>query len=204
MIRRTILARLGVCLVLLGLLASPGAQAQQSLVAEMSLGNPQAPITVIEYSSFTCPHCANFHRDVFPQLKAEYIDTGKVSLVYREVYFDRFGLWASLVARCDGARHFFAITDTLFAEQKAWIGSGDPQEIIANLRRIGRQAGLGDDRLDTCLSDNEHATALVAWFQRNAERDGVRSTPSFVINGDLYSNMSLADFRGVLDGLLAQ
>ncbi len=82
-------------------------------IADMTLGSPDAKVTLMEYASFTCPHCANFHNSVFKGLKTDYIDTGKVHFIYREVFFDRYGLWAAMVARCGGAMKYFGITEIL-------------------------------------------------------------------------------------------
>lgn len=172
-------------------------------IIEMVLGDPEAPVEVIEYASFTCPHCASFHANQYNDIKANYIDTGKIRFVYREVYFDRPGLWASMIARCAGSQEFFfAFTELLYAEQRAWLASGDPSGIIADLRVLAKTAGLDDAALDACLSDAATAQALFAWYQDNAERDGINSTPSFLIDGVKYSNMAYAEFASVLDGKL--
>lgn len=171
-------------------------------IQDMFLGEADAPITIIEYASYTCPHCANFHATTYPQLKADYIDTGKVKFVFREVYFDRFGLWASLIARCGGEERFFGITDLLLKGQADWSRAGDPVAIADSIRKVGRLAGLGDEQLQSCLQDEDQAKALVAWYQNNAAADDVTGTPSFVINGEKYSNMSYADFKKTLDGML--
>lgn len=172
-----------------------------STVVEMSIGNPDAPVTVIEYASYTCPHCATFHKGTYKQLKADYIDTGLINFVYREVYFDRFGLWASAIARCAGPEKFFGITDLLYAGQAVWsrAGGGDPGAIVEELRKIGRLAGLNNEAIEGCLQDGDNLRTLVAWYQENAERDGVRSTPSFVIDGRTYNNMSYEEMRGLID-----
>ncbi len=183
--------------------ADTAASADPAAIPDMVLGNADAPVTVIEYASFTCPHCAAFHADQFQQLKADYIDTGKVRFVYREVYFDRFGLWASMIARCGGEQRFFGISDLLYDGQRDWIGEGDPATIAENLRRIGRTAGLDDTTLDACLADNAQAEALVAWFQENAEADAIDSTPTFVIDGTKHSNMSFDEMSAILDEALA-
>ncbi len=175
-----------------------------SSITEMTLGDESAPVTFIEYASFTCPHCAAFHKDQFKQLKADYIDTGKVHFVYRDVYFDRFGLWAAMVARCGGQDRFFGIADMLYTQQKEWIGGGDPVEIADNLRKLGKVAGLTEDQLNACLSDNENAKTLVAWWQQNAEADGITSTPTLIVNGEKHSNQSYADLKSVIDGLLPE
>lgn len=181
------------------------AQAQEtgavdpSIVAEMSLGNPDAEVTVIEYASFTCPHCRGFHEGPFKELKANYIDTGKINFIYREVYFDRFGLWAGMLARCGGEERYFGFVDALYEGQGEWTKGGDPATIAGNLRKLGRTAGLTDEEVSACLSDKEKAQAMVAAFEQNAESDDISSTPSFVINGTKYSNMSFEEFGEILD-----
>ncbi len=179
-------------------------EVDKSRVMEMVLGNPGASVEVVEYASFTCPHCRNFHRDVFGQLKANYIDTGKIRFVYREVYFDRFGLWAAMVARCGDGQRYFGIADLIYDKQEEWLSGSEPGAIADALRKIGKTAGLTDAQLDTCLSDADMAQAMVAVFQENAERDGVDSTPTFFVNGQKYSNMSYGDFSAILDEKLGQ
>jgi protein-disulfide isomerase len=173
-----------------------------STVLEMQIGNPDADVTVIEYASYTCPHCGSFHQGAFKQLKADYIDSGKINFVYREVYFDRFGLWASAIARCAGTpAAFFGITDMLYATQAEWsrAGGGDPAAIADELRKIGRLAGLEGDAIETCLTDAETLRTLVAWYQNNAATDGIESTPSFVINGKKYNNMAYPEMSRLID-----
>jgi protein-disulfide isomerase len=156
-------------------------------------------VTVIEYASFTCPHCRAFHQGPFKELKANYIDTGKINFIYREVYFDRFGLWAGMLARCAGPDRYFGMAEMLYETQQEWIGNGDPATIAENLRRMGRTAGMTDDEVNACLQDGDMARALVAVYQQNAEADAVDSTPTFLINGEKYSNMSYEDFSAILD-----
>ncbi|MFY0682159.1 MAG: DsbA family protein [Thalassovita sp.] len=177
------------------------AQDASTGVLEMTLGSDDAPITLIEYASFTCPHCARFHTSVMEPLKAEYVDTGKVKFIYRDVYFDRPGLWASLVARCDPNR-FFGIADLLYTDQQKWIGDGNPAQIEQNLRKVGSVAGLTKEQLDTCLTDGENAQALYTWFQENIEKDDVSGTPTLFIDGEKHSNMSFTDLKALLDAKL--
>ena len=172
-------------------------------ITEMVMGDENAPVTVIEYASFTCPHCATFHNETFKKLKADYIDSGKVKFIYREVYFDRYGLWASMVARCGGQEKFFGITDLIYKSQSEWTRAGEPAAIVEELRKIGRLAGLDNAALDECLKDAEKAEALVAWYTENAEEDEISSTPSFVIDGKKHSNMSYSDMKDILDEALA-
>ena len=173
-------------------------------IIEMVQGNPDAPLEVIEYASFTCPHCASFHANQYQALKANYIDTGKIRFVYREVYFDRFGLWASMVARCpDDTDFFFNLTNLIYEKQREWLESQDPGTIIEELRTLGKTAGLDDATLDACLSDAAKAESLYTWYEANAESDGIDSTPSFMIDGVKYGNMDYAEFAAVLDDKLS-
>lgn len=179
------------------------ASSAASAAPDMIMGKLDAPVEVIEYASFTCPHCAHFHDTVMAELKKNYIDTGKVKFVYREVYFDKFGLWAGMIARCAGPEKYFPISDMIYTTQKDWIGEGKPDEIAANLRKIGLKAGLTNEAVEACLNDNEKAKAMVAAYQANATKDGIDSTPSFVIDGQKYANMSYEDFAKILDEKLA-
>ena len=185
-----------------------GAQAQDtpeidtSTIPDMVLGAEDAPVTIIEYASYTCPHCATFHEGSFKQLKKDYIDTGKVKFIYREVYFDRYGLWASMIARCGGPEKFFGITDLIFAGQSDWARAGDASTIVDELRKIGRLAGIENETLEACLQDGAKAQTLVAWYQEKTEADGIDSTPSFIINGKPVANQSYADFSAAIDAEL--
>jgi protein-disulfide isomerase len=172
-----------------------------STVVDMTIGNLDADVTVIEYASFTCPHCGNFHMGDFKELKKDYIDTGKIKFVYREVYFDRFGLWASAIARCAGPEKFFGITDLLYSSQSEWAraGGGDPAAIVEALRKIGLLAGLSSDNVEACLQDGDNLRTLGAWYQENVERDGVQSTPSFVIDGRTYKNIDYDEMKRLID-----
>jgi protein-disulfide isomerase len=169
-----------------------------SQITEMTMGPEDAAVTIIEYASFTCPHCASFHAGPFKQLKADYIDEGQVQFIYRDVYFDRFGLWASMVARCGGEEKFFGIADMIYEQQRDWT-QGEPAAIADNLRRIGRVAGLDSDTLDACLNDEEKAKALVAWYQQNAEADEVNSTPTLIINDEKHANMSYDALKAIIE-----
>ncbi len=204
--RRTVITMIAAS----GLMASTasaqdsGATTVASMVEEFEIGNPDASVTIIEYASFTCPHCANFHRDVFPELKANYIDTGKIRYIYRPVYFDGPGLWADMVARCGGQERFFGIADMIYARQAEWSRGASQAEVGLGLQSIGRLAGLADDDIVACMQDNDHAQALVAAFQENITRDNINATPTFLINGELTSNMSYASFSKILDEQLGE
>ena len=177
----------------------------ETAVPDMAMGSADAKVTVVEYASYTCPHCAHFHHDVMPQLKANYIDTGKIRFVYREVYFDKYGLWAAMVARCGGSdMRYFPVQDMIYDTQAEWMKSGTDAGIADALRKIGLKSGLEKEKLDACMNDNKLAQDLVAAYQANATADGIDSTPSFVINGEKHSNMSYEDFAKILDAKLAE
>jgi protein-disulfide isomerase len=171
---------------------------------DFSLGSPDAPVKIVEYASFTCPHCAQFHATVFGDLKKEYIDTGKVHFTMREVYFDRYGLWAALVARCGGEMRYFGIHDMLFEKQQEWAASEDPMQVVKNLKTIGLAAGLDDAAMEVCLNDTANAEALIKRFQTNMEADGVQGTPTLFVNGAKHSNMAYADLKAIIEAELAK
>ncbi len=185
-------------------LAAAPLRAQEAReVLEMTLGDPDAPVTLIEYASLTCPHCANFHAAVLPEIKAAYIDTGKLRLVYREVYFDRPSLWAAMIARCAGADRYFGVLDLLFRDQAVWSGATDALGVVDGLYAIGRQAGMTDADMEACLQDDAFAQELVATFQKNAAADGVEATPSFILDGEKLSNLPWPEFQAKIEEKLA-
>lgn len=189
-------------------LAAAPALAQEATPApaetkDFSIGSPDAPVKIIEYASFTCPHCANFHATVFKDLKRDYIDTGKVHFTLREVYFDRYGLWAAMVARCGGDMRYFGIHDILFDQQQEWAASQDPAQVVSNLKTIGLAAGLDAAALDVCLNDQAGAEAMIARSEANMTADGVTGTPTIFVNGEKYSNMSYEDLKAIIDTALA-
>ena len=171
---------------------------------DFSLGSPDAKVKLVEYASFTCPHCAAFHETAFGKLKTDYIDTGKVHFTLREVYFDRYGLWAALIARCGGEMKYFGIHDMLFDKQAEWAASEDPMQVVENLKTIGRAAGLEDAAMEACLNDGPNAEALIKQFQTNFEADGVEGTPTLFVNGTKHSNMTYEELKAILDAELAK
>ncbi len=177
-------------------------QGEAPEVTEMTLGNADAPVTMIEYASFTCPHCGTFHENVLPRLKEDYIDTGRVHYIYREVYFDRFGLWAGMVARCAGPMRYFGVVDLIYEQQAEWV-QGSPAEVAENLRRIGRMAGMTNEELDACMTDQSMAEAMIATYEANTAVHDIPGTPAFVIADDLHGNMSYDAMSELLDEALA-
>ena len=145
---------------------------------DMILGRDDAPVTIIEYASLTCPHCGLFHREVMQQVKEEYIDTGKVRWIFREFPFDQFATAGFMLARCAEPEKYFGFIEVLFAEQDDWME--DPNE---GLRAIARRGGFTNEEIDACIQDTETFEGI-KWIQtRGREEFGVNSTPTFFING---------------------
>lgn len=156
-------------------------EARGYALGEMAIGAEDAPVTVIEYASLTCPHCATFHGETWPEIKEKYVDTGQVRFVFREVYFDQLGLWASMIARCGGEQPFFGYVDAFFSQQESWSRADDAVE---ELQRIGRLGGLSSERLQACLTDEDFMRHLVERYQENAGADDIQATPTFLIGDE--------------------
>ena len=169
-------------------------------IGDMVLGAAEAPVTIIEYASMTCPHCADFHNNTFPDLKAAYIDTGKVRLIYREFPLDPLALRAAMLARCAGPKLFFAFIEVLFQKQSAWARADDP---IAALAKLGRIGGIGRQRFDMCMSDQELATSILKTRLDGSQELEVDSTPTFIINGKRHrTSMDFEQFQRILEPIL--
>lgn len=190
--------------MLAGMLATPFAAAPLAAFADTNpitgdivLGDPDAAVTIIEYASFTCPHCASFHQNTWPRFKEEYVDTGRVKFIMREVYFDKYGLWAGMTARCGGEKGYYPMVDTFLKKQSTWTRA---QDVGVEIQNIGRRAGLSNDQLSACLGDRDYAKTLLEAYQKNAAEDEVRSTPTFIINGEQHSgSMNFDDFSKIVD-----
>ncbi|MFT6579828.1 MAG: protein-disulfide isomerase [Alphaproteobacteria bacterium] len=144
------------------------------------MGDPKAPIEIIDYSSMTCPHCRSFHTEILPALKKKYIDTGKVKLVFRDFPFDRTALMASVLARCGAPKRYFNFLDVLFEKQRQWGSSPDPQKALA---RIGKLGGLSESDYQACLDDKALIDGIVEFRLEATQKYNVASTPTFIITG---------------------
>jgi protein-disulfide isomerase len=159
------------------------------------LGKSDAPVTIVEYASATCPHCAAFHKDVFPQLKSEFIDSGKVKFIFREFPFDDLALAAFMLARCAPPEKYFPMLDVLFEQQQVWAS----KEARAELGKIAQLAGIGEDGFDKCLKNEELAKGIMAIRDKAANSYGVEATPTFFVNGKLVrGGQSIEDFRKLI------
>lgn len=173
------------------------------VTSDMVLGDADAPVSIIEYASFTCGHCATFHNLVFDKLKENYIDTGKVKFTFREVYFDKFGLAGSLIARCDGNTDFYyTYSGELFEKQREWMKSKNEGELLSHFQAMAMALGQSEEKFRACLNNNENADSLLAWYHHNADVDGIKATPTFLINGKKHSNMSFEDMSKLIDAEL--
>jgi len=169
---------------------------------DMALGPANAPVTITEYASMTCPHCAAFNENVFPKIKSEYIDSGKVRYVFREFPLDIKAAAGSMLARCiakDDAPKYFAVIDLLFKQQGEWVMKNTAE----TLTRIGKQAGLTQQQVEDCLKDQALLDKIAADQKFAAEVLKVNSTPTFFINGErLKGAMSFEELDEKIKSLL--
>ncbi len=165
-------------------------------LGEMALGDEKAPVTVIEYASATCPHCANFHKGTYKELKKKYIDTGKVRFLFREFPFDNASLAAFMLARCAPKEKYFPIVEILFEQQQKWASQG--ADVRGELFNIARLAGFTEKSFEECLKNEDVAKGIIAVRDAGMEI-GVASTPSFFVNGVLMKgNNNMAQFEAMI------
>ena len=147
---------------------------------DMILGSPDAPVTIVEYASLTCPHCAQFDLETLPKLRQQYIDAGKVNLVFRDFPLDTWALRASMLAHCAGKERFFGFIDVLFSNQPQWSRAPDPGAALAGIAKIG---GIGQDEFESCMN-NDALSAKITKTRFDAEQAlEIQSTPTFFVNG---------------------
>jgi protein-disulfide isomerase len=143
------------------------------------LGAPEAPVTIVEYASMTCPHCAQFHEKTYPELKKRYIDTGKVRFIFREFPLDPLAAAGSMLARCAGEGKYFPMIETLFHQQKTWA----VQKPLPPLLAIAKQAGFTQQSFEQCLANQKLLEDIEKVRERASSKFGVSSTPTLFING---------------------
>lgn len=175
---------------------------KENIYLDMVKGNSDAKVTIVEYASFTCPYCATFHKEIFPQLREQYIDTGKVKFIYREVYFDAPGLWGGLLARCVSPKKYFGVVDLLYKKQSKWASGSTEKEILNELFSIGRQIGLEDEQINKCMQNKEKSLKMIDAYLENSKIDKISSTPSLVINGKLLKPNNFDDLAVEIDKIL--
>jgi protein-disulfide isomerase len=169
---------------------------------DMALGPANAPVTITEYASMTCPHCSAFNETVFPKIKSEYIDSGKIRYIFREFPLDIKAAAGSMLSRCiakDDAGKYFAVTDMLFKQQNDWVMKNTTE----TLTRIGKQAGLTQQQVESCLKDQALLDKIAADQKYAADVLKVDSTPTFFINGEkIKGETSFEEFDKKIKSLL--
>jgi protein-disulfide isomerase len=185
-------------IALVGDASAQGLINQAGPLGDMALGDEKAPVTIIEYASMTCPHCAQFHATTFPEIKKRYIDTGKVRFIFREFPLDQLALAAFLLARCAGPDKYFPMIDTLFQMQKEWV----IQKPLGPLLAIAKQAGMSEQAFNECLQDKKLIDGLEE-VRQQAMKLNVQSTPSFFVNGKpLRGAFTIEDFEKAIAPLI--
>jgi len=170
---------------------------------DLALGPADAKVTVVEYASMTCGHCAHFTKDVWPEFKKKYVDTNKVRYVFREFPLDNLAAAASMLARCTGGDKAFPLIEVLFEKQQEWaFGEGNP---VPRLFEIAKQAGFTQESFDKCLTDQKLLDEITAGRSRASDVFGVSATPTFYINGKkLDGQPTLEKFDQMIEPLLAK
>ena len=169
------------------------ASAQQAQAVEWKehvMGDENAPVTMIEYASLTCPHCASFHNEVLPEIKEKLIDTGKLKLIYRDYPLDGVALRAAAIAQCAGEDRYFGVLGMLFKSQMTWARSQDP---VASIKEVVRFAGMTGDAVDACIADQELIDGIVGSRMTGEQEFNVSSTPSFILDGELIEGSREAE-----------
>jgi protein-disulfide isomerase len=169
-------------------------------LGDVALGPADAKVTIVEYASLTCSHCAAFHKDTWPELKKRYVDTGRVRFILREFPLDPLAMAGFMLARCDGEGKYYPVTDLLFDQQRNWAFTDKPLDA---LRAMMRQAGFSQEKFDACLKDQKLYDAVNAVKNRGMEQFRVDSTPTFFINGQRHpGNLSIDELEKIIKPML--
>jgi protein-disulfide isomerase len=171
-------------------------------LGDVALGPENAKVTIIEYASMTCSHCAHFHETTWPELKKRYIDTGKIRFILREFPLDPLATAGFMLARCDGGDKFYPVTDMLFEQQKNWAFVDKP---LDSLRQLMKQAGFSQEKFDACLKDQKLYDAVNSVKNRGMEQFSVDATPTFFINGQRHpGSLTIDEIEKVIKPLLGE
>jgi protein-disulfide isomerase len=172
---------------------------EEGSLPEMTLGEADAPVTIVEYASMTCSHCASFHTDTLPTIKEKYIDTGKARLIFREFPFDPRAEAGFMLARCSDDK-YFAMVDVLFKQQRTWAAADNAREALLQIARLG---GFSQESFEACLTDQALLDNVRAVRLRGANDFGIDATPTFFINGNKYSGaLKVDEMSAIIDSLL--
>ena len=215
---RNMLNKFGIALAALILIGSAPVLAQNKVVEppapsgtvadlkltdkEYAMGPVDAKVVLVEYASLTCPHCAQFHTSVLPDIKKEFVDTGKIRYVYRDFPLDRLALGAAMVARCAGRDSFFGFIDTFYAAQGQWSRASNPISALGNLAKLG---GMSQSKFEACLKDVEVQNGILQQRLEASNEFKVQATPTVFVNGERYGGgMTLDQMRTLLNRKLAE
>lgn len=171
-------------------------------LGERSMGDINAPVSVIEYASMTCSHCAHFHNTILADLKKQYIDTGKIHLTMRDFPLDNMALKAAMMARCAPKENYFNLVEVIFANQQRWLASDDQ---LGALKKLGRLAGLTDEAFDSCMKNKDIETELLKRMQEGQSQWDIKSTPTFIFNSgqvQFSGAEDFAKFQKTIDAIL--
>ncbi len=168
----------------------------EEALSERVIGDPAAPITIIEYASLTCPHCATFHAESLPQLKKEWIETGKAKLIYRDYPLDKYAATGAMIARCAPKDKYFIFLNAFYAQQDNWSRAQDPVKILTQLAGLG---GMSKDDVDACLANEALQDGILQMRLEGQMEYGIDSTPSFVVNGKKVTNLPYDEFSEILE-----
>ena len=161
------------------------------------LGKADAPVTIIEYASLTCGHCAAFHNEVLPKVKQEWIETGKARLVFRDFPLDGLALGASMIAQCAPEGRYFPLLGAMFETQNQWTRAKDPRQ---ELKKLAKLSGISDQQFEACVGDQAMLQKIRSNQQADAGKYKIESTPSFLINGKLISgSLPYEEFKKLLE-----
>ena len=167
---------------------------------EFFLGNKDAKITVIEYASMTCIHCANFHKQVYPKIKKNYIDTNKIKFIFRDFPLDKQALFGSVLAKCAPKDKYFDFVKLILTNQKKWISNDDA--FMNKLQHIGKLAGLNENKINSCFKDEKIVDNIIKTRSIGEKKYNINSTPSLIINEKKYSAMSYENFEKIIENLI--
>ena len=167
---------------------------------EAFLGDKEAKVTIIEYASMTCNHCATFHKEIYPEIKKNFIDTNKIKFIYRDFPLDKQALYASILAKCAPEDKYFDFVKLILSTQSKWISNDD--SFVEKLTNIGKLAGLNEEKITNCFSDEKLVDKIIQSRSDAEKKYGIQSTPSFIINEKKYSAMSFENFEKIIDNLI--
>jgi protein-disulfide isomerase len=172
---------------------------EEGALPDQMLGNADAPVTIVEYASMTCPHCAHFHETTLPELKKKYIDTGKARLILREFPFDPRAEAGFMLARCSGDK-YFPMVDVLFKQQQNWASVQNAKDALLQISKL---AGFSQESFEACLTDQKLLDDVRSVQKRGADEFKVDSTPTFFINGNTYKGaLTIEEMSAIIDGML--